>query len=207
MRKILIADFIIFLWCGTISIYGQDHIENGSHHSHSIAIFINSEYIGAVGGENAYLDLLEIDSIIIGKKPLEIDGKSFEYQYYLLSSKQYKFISLQNLLEKYKDKNAPLYSPVFMINEKVLTHDDVLSFKMDEDHILRFKCINSDELGYWKGTEPFTIVSILTETPENIERYGKQTSSNNWFIGLDSDEREKRNNELKEALGKARKED
>ena len=196
MKQLLLIT--VCLLCGTTSFYGQDCRIGKGLDTQTTALFINSVYVGNFHGFN--IDSNKIDSIRIVQEPITIDGKSFKHQFHVLSSQQFNFVTLQELLEKYRDKNKPVYEPVFMINETVITKD-VLPFKIDENYLLKLKCINSDELGYWKGKESFTIVSILTKTPENVGQQEKRTSPK-YLFARDSTEWEKQKKIWKNGLQK-----
>ena len=187
MKQLAIITF--FLWGIMGSIYGQKPIKIGKNIDYQVvAPFVNSVYVGDYIGFN--IDL--IDSIKIVKEPVNIDGKLFKNQIHCFSSKDFKFISFQELIEK----NKPKYSPIFIFNGKVLISEYIYSFKMDENYLLALKYINSDELGYFNGDEQFTLVFILTKTQENLQRYRK--ISNPYPLANDSVEWEKHRLELQE---------
>jgi len=202
MKQLMLV--IFFLGCGTTLFYGQKYkIETGLN-PQVTALFVNSVYVGNF--ESFCINSNEIDSIKVVREPIEIDGKSFKNQIHFFSSSQFKFISLQELLDNYRDKNKPLYSPIFIINETILTNNNVFSCKVDENYLLKVKCTNSDELGYWSGKESFTIVSILTKTPENIKRY-EVSASSKYFGARDSVKLIERNRELQEYFIKKHEEE
>jgi hypothetical protein len=193
MKQLILI--IVLFWCCNTPFFGQkvgsrlqesgtlfgQKVESGIHtplgkkvrigglykiDTQITALFVNSVYIGHFAG--SCIDPNKIDSIKIMEKPVEINGKSFENQIHCFVSQEFRFVSLQELLEKYRHKDKPLYLPVFMINGTVLIGNNVLSFKVDESCLLELDCTNSDELGYWGGKERFTLVSISTHKPEKL---------------------------------------
>ena len=192
-QLVLVVSCLCF---GVVFSYGQTY-RIGGINNRTTAIFVNSVFVGSFDGFRVDYSN-DVDSVISVNEPVEINGKLFKDQYHYFCSKSFKFVSLQELPEKYRDENKPLYPPVFMINEKILTRDNTLSFKIDENYIQKVICINSDELGYREGKEPFTIVSILTKTPENMRRYPPPSN----IFNRDSEEWKERNRGLVEIMSK-----
>ena len=73
---------VVFVWCG-ISLHGQEHNCDG-------VLFFNSIYIGP---SVVFMDLDKIDSISLKREPVEINGKLYNYQVHIFSSRQVHFIT------------------------------------------------------------------------------------------------------------------
>lgn len=184
---------VIFLCFCSISLYGQVPKIGPGIDIQTTALFVNSVYVGHHAGFCTDF----IDSIKIVKESIDIDGKIFENQLHCFSSIQFNFISFQELLENCRDENSSITSSIFILNGIIITDENVSSFKIDKNYLLSLKCLNSKDLAYWEGTESFLLISILTRTPENMQKQRESTFSNGLF-DTESKKWTRKHTELKE---------
>ena len=109
------------------------------------------------------------DSIVLEKdassdNPVVINGKSYIFVQNLISSQKFDLASLEEIKEDFcPDVKGPC---LYMVNKFFIT-EDVESYKLDKNFVLKVEALPSSEIELFKGKEPFTIIRIFTNTPSN----------------------------------------
>lgn len=133
------------------------------------AIFIDSIFfsdkclIGINPGSISKIDIKK-DSIIV-------DGKPYQGSVYITTKKgKNEYYTLDELKKRFVKEN--LSQPIlYMINNEFIK-DDIKSYKIQKDYILKVNCVQSKEIDGFDKTN-FTIVQILTKTRENRSEASK----------------------------------
>jgi len=131
------------------------------------AFFVNDVFIkstiGIDFGKMAPTTFASISKETL-KEPLVINGVSYTHKLVFYIDKKFNFLSLEDIRKEYCPdvKGASLY----MIN-KFFIANDVASYKIDKNFILKTEVLPSSEIEFFKGQTPFTIIRIFTNTADN----------------------------------------
>ncbi len=112
-----------------------------------------------------------ISKIDIKKDSITIDGKPYGGSIYItLKEGRGEYYTLDELKKRFVKEN--LSQPIlYMINNEFIK-EEVQSYKIQKDYILKVNCIQSKEFEGFADTN-FTIVQILTKTNENLSEAKK----------------------------------
>jgi len=151
-----------------ITFSGQDTVTVHKEPGYP-AIFIDSVFFsmeGIVGINPSTISKIDIkrDSIII-------DGKPYHSRVYItLKEGTGVYYTLDELKKRFVKEN--LSQPIlYMINNEFIK-EEIQSYKIQKDYILKVNCIQSKEIEGFDNTN-FTIVQILTKTNENLSEAKK----------------------------------
>ena len=131
-----------------------------------------------------YIDPNEIESVNVIKKDTTINGVIYRSQNYNTSkiSKKYDFISLEQIKSEFtKIKRNDV---IYMVNGAFIK-DNIETFKLDRNYILKVKVTNSEEFyNLRKSDTKFDIINILGKTKENLENKNKILIKGHQAIGI-----------------------
>jgi galactitol-specific phosphotransferase system IIB component len=116
-----------------------------------------------------YFDPNEIESINVVKKDTTVNGVLYRGQINITSKnpKKYDFISLEQIKSEFtKIKSNDV---VYIVNGTFIK-DNIETFKLDRNYILKVEVTNSEEFYNLKESNTkFDIINILGKTKENLE--------------------------------------
>ncbi|WP_147405273.1 hypothetical protein [Flavobacterium limicola] len=131
-----------------------------------------------------YIDPNEIESINVVKKDTTINGVLYRGQINITSKnpKKYDFISLEQIKSEFtKIKSNDV---IYMVNGAFIK-DNIDTFKLDRNYILKVEVTNSEEFYNLKeGNAKFDIINILGKTKENLENKNKILLRGHEAIGV-----------------------
>lgn len=146
------------------------------------AVFVDSKLVPVNLLE--YLDPNEIESINVVKKDSTINGILYRGQINITSKnpKKYDFISLEQIKSEFtKIKSNDV---IYMVNGAFLK-DNIETFKLDRNYILKVEVTNSEEFYNLKESNTkFDIINILGKTKENLENKNKILLRGHEAIGV-----------------------
>ncbi|WP_426065318.1 hypothetical protein [Flavobacterium sp. DSP2-3-1] len=131
-----------------------------------------------------YVDPNKIESVNIIKKDTIINGVRYPDQIYFTSKvpKKYDFISLEQIKSEFtKIKTNDV---IFMVNGTFIK-DNIETFKLDRNYILKVEVTNSEEFyNFKKSDTKFDIINILGKTKGNLENKNKILIKGHEAIGI-----------------------
>ncbi|RKS92251.1 hypothetical protein BC952_2137 [Flavobacterium limicola] len=145
-------------------------------------MFFDSNFLSINSME--YIDPNEIESINVVKKDTTINGVLYRGQINITSKnpKKYDFISLEQIKSEFtKIKSNDV---IYMVNGAFIK-DNIDTFKLDRNYILKVEVTNSEEFYNLKeGNAKFDIINILGKTKENLENKNKILLRGHEAIGV-----------------------
>lgn len=172
MKYFLTFSLLVF----TTLLFGQ------SNKTETPAIFLDSTLIATKMME--YIEPNEFESVNVIKKDTIINGVLFNGQIHIISKnpKKYDFITLNQI----KSEFTKIISNdvTYMVNG-ALIKDDIETFKLDRNYILKVEVTNSEAFyNLRKSDNKFDIINILGKTKENLENKNKILIRGHEAIGI-----------------------
>jgi hypothetical protein len=148
------------------------------------ALFLDSVLISS--NTMKYLNPNNIASINSIKKDTVVNNSRYSEQIHMRSKnpKKYIFLSLEQIKDDYTTvaKNAVIY----MINGELIK-EDIATFKLDRNYILKVEVTNSNEFYNLRKSESkldIIIINILGKTKENLDPKNRTSFKGYEAIGI-----------------------
>ena len=145
-------------------------------------MFFDSNFLSINSME--YIDPNEIESINVVKKDTTVNGVLYRGQINITSKnpKKYDFLTLEKIKTEFtKIKSNDV---IYMVNG-VFIKDNIDTFKLDRNYILKVEVTNSEEFyNLRESTAKFDIINILGKTKENLDHKNKILLRGHEAIGV-----------------------